>query len=75
MNLAGKNNEKSNKFDKTDTIDKGLKYEIAMELGLMDKIRRVGWAGLTAKESGRIGGLITARTKKRNAVNDNNECR
>lgn len=34
------------------------KYEIARELGLLDRVRQVGWAGLTAKETGRIGGLI-----------------
>jgi len=34
------------------------KYEIAMELGLLDRVREVGWAGLTAKESGRIGGKM-----------------
>lgn len=34
------------------------KYEIAKELGLLDRVREVGWAGLTAKETGRIGGLI-----------------
>ena len=35
-----------------------MKYEIARELGLMDKVRQVGWAGLSAKETGRIGGLM-----------------
>ena len=34
------------------------KYEIAKELGLLDRVKAVGWAGLTAKETGRIGGLI-----------------
>lgn len=34
------------------------KYEIAKELGLLDRVREVGWAGLSAKETGRIGGLI-----------------
>ena len=34
------------------------KYEIARELGLLDRVRQVGWAGLSAKETGRIGGLI-----------------
>jgi len=45
------------------TLEDKLKYEIAEELGLMDKIKEVGWGGLTAKESGRIGGLITVRKK------------
>ncbi|WP_228370476.1 small, acid-soluble spore protein, alpha/beta type [Gottschalkia acidurici] len=41
-----------------------LKYEIAGELGLLDKIKAEGWGGLTAKETGRIGGLITVRKKE-----------
>ena len=38
-----------------------LKYEIAEELGLLDKVRESGWKSLTAKESGRIGGLMNKR--------------
>ncbi len=45
------------------TLEDKLKYEIAEELGLMDKIKEVGWGGLTAKESGRIGGLMTVRKR------------
>ncbi len=40
------------------------KYEIARELGLLPKLRQVGWAGLSAKESGRIGGLMGKHTSK-----------
>lgn len=45
--------------------DERLKYEIARELGLLDKLKDVGWAGLSTAESGRIGGLCGARKKKR----------
>ena len=38
-----------------------LKYEIAKELGLYDKVITNGWRSLTAKESGRIGGIMTRR--------------
>jgi len=41
-----------------------MKYEIAEELGLLEKVKCVGWGGLTAKETGRIGGLMTVRRKK-----------
>lgn len=41
-----------------------LKFEIATELGLGDKVIAGGWRSLTAKESGRIGGLITKRKKE-----------
>jgi len=40
-----------------------LKYEIAQELGYLDKVMKDGWESLTAKESGRIGGIL-ARKKK-----------
>ena len=41
------------------------KYEVARELGLLDKLQQVGWAGLSTAESGRIGGLVGARMRKR----------
>ena len=41
-----------------------LKFEIAQELGLDAKVMEGGWRSLTAKESGRIGGLITKRKKQ-----------
>ena len=44
--------------------EEGLKVEIASELGLADKVINGGWRSLTAKESGRIGGLITKRKKE-----------
>lgn len=46
-----------------ETIRETLKYEIAEELGLTDKIQDCGWSGLTAEETGRIGGLMTKRKK------------
>ena len=36
----------------------------AEELGLLDKVKELGWKGLSAKESGKIGGMIVARKKK-----------
>lgn len=51
-----------------------LKYEIADELGLLDKVKEQGWKSLTSKESGKIGGLITKRKReeeKRNKDNNN----
>lgn len=41
-----------------------LKYEIAEELGLLDKVMEDGWRSLSSKETGRIGGLITKRKRK-----------
>lgn len=41
-----------------------LKYEIAEELGLLDRVLQEGWKSLSSKETGRIGGLVTKRRKK-----------
>lgn len=45
------------------TADDILKYEIAVELGLSDKINTLGWKALTSRESGRIGGIMTKRKR------------
>ncbi len=44
--------------------EKILKFEMSTELGLSDKVINGGWRSLTAKESGRIGGLITKRKRE-----------
>ena len=41
-----------------------LKYEIAQELGLLDQVLEKGWKSLSAKETGRIGGLMTRRKRE-----------
>lgn len=41
-----------------------LKYEIAEELGLLDKVLQGGWRSLSSKETGRIGGLITKKRRE-----------
>ena len=52
------------KKKKIETLEDKLKYEIAEELGLLDRIEKDGWGNLTAKETGKIGGLITVRKKQ-----------
>ena len=46
------------------TPEEQLKYEIAEELGLLDKVMTEGWKSLSSKETGRIGGIL-ARKKRR----------
>ncbi len=41
-----------------------MKYEIAEELGLLDKVMENGWKNLTARESGKIGGIMTKRKRE-----------
>ncbi|MDY3919776.1 MAG: small, acid-soluble spore protein, alpha/beta type [Candidatus Limivivens sp.] len=46
------------------TPEEELKYEIAEELGLLDRVLEDGWKSLSAKETGRIGGLMTRRKRE-----------
>ena len=50
------------------TPEEELKYEIAEELGLLDKVLEHGWRAFTAKETGRIGGLMTRRKRELNQI-------
>jgi len=60
-----KKNNKTKK-EKPLTPDDILKYEIAQELGLSEKIDKKGWKYLTSKESGKIGGIMAKRKKDKN---------
>lgn len=51
-------------FMKPLSEEERLKYQVARELGLIEKLMEVGWAGLSTSESGRIGGLVGARKQK-----------
>ncbi len=48
------------------TPEEKIKYEIAEELGLLDRVMTNGWKSLSAKETGRIGGLMTKRKREQN---------
>ena len=56
--------EKSFKWDELSPDDR-LKYEIAEELGLLEQVNEQGWKSLSAKETGRIGGLMTRKKRER----------
>jgi len=45
------------------TEQERLKYEAAEELGLLPRLMKVGWGGLTAGETGKIGGVVARRMK------------
>ena len=60
-----KSNKRGVSFDPSNlTPEEAMKFEIASELGLADKVLESGWRSLTAKESGRIGGLITRKKRE-----------
>ena len=44
------------------------KYRAAEAAGLLGRVLDVGWAGLSAKESGRIGGILAHMEKKTDDV-------
>lgn len=45
------------------TAEEKLKYEIAEELGLLDRVMAEGWKSLSSKETGRIGGILARRKR------------
>ena len=47
------------------TEEEKMKYEIADELGLLDRVMKDGWKSLSSKETGRIGGILTRKRKNR----------
>lgn len=47
-----------------------LKYEIAEELGLLDRVLQDGWRSLSSKETGRIGGMVTRRKRMQTKENE-----
>ena len=50
------------------TLEEQTKYEIAKELGILDKVLEGGSKSLSAKETGRIGGIMARKkTKKQKA--------
>ncbi|MEG1821572.1 MAG: small, acid-soluble spore protein, alpha/beta type, partial [Clostridiales bacterium] len=55
---------RKSKMKRTPDDIEAMKLEIAEELGLLDKVRAVGWASLTAKETGKMGGILTQRKKQ-----------
>lgn len=64
--IENNNTEASKKEKLFDALteDQKMKLEIASELGLLDQVQRDGWKSLSAKETGRIGGLMTKRKRE-----------
>lgn len=52
---------KKKELTEAEKRDLAMKYEVAEELGLLEKVERYGWRGLTSRESGRIGGIMGTR--------------
>lgn len=52
------------------TEEEKMKYEVAEELGLLDKVMKEGWRSLTSKETGKIGGLVTKKRREQAKANE-----
>jgi len=60
-----KNRKKGKKSAEKDPVKEKMKEEIARELGLADELARKGWGGLTSRETGKIGGYMGQKIKKK----------
>ena len=47
------------------TSEEQTKYDIAQELGILDKVLEGGWKSLSAKETGRIGGMMARKRQRK----------
>ena len=52
----------SESFENLEPADR-MKYEIAEELGLLEKVRKGGWKALSSRETGQIGGYVGNRIR------------
>ena len=60
--MSGNKKQKEIKLEELTTEEK-MKYEIAEELGLLDKVMKEGWRSLSSKETGKIGGMVSKRRR------------
>ena len=65
LNKPGKKSSTKSKKSKILTDNDIMKYEIADELGLLDRVMKDGWKSLSSKETGRIGGILARKRKNR----------
>ena len=71
----GRKKKKTINLTKLEPEEK-LKYEIAEEFFLLDRLMQDEWKSLTSKETGRIGGMVTGRRreiKKQTKIADEND--
>lgn len=52
-------------FEEMDEMER-LKYETAVELGLLDKLKKNGWKSLSASETGKLGGIMNKKMRQKN---------
>lgn len=47
------------------SAEEKMKYEIAAEMGLLDRVLTDGWESLSAKETGSIGGKLGSYRRRK----------
>ncbi len=57
--------KKASKKDENPEMTR-LKEEIARELGLEEEISEKGWANLSSRETGKVGGVMSSKMKRKN---------
>lgn len=62
--MDNKKKEEIGDFSKL-PYEERIKYEVAEEIGLLDKVREGGWKALSSKETGKIGGLVSRKRKEK----------
>jgi hypothetical protein len=63
LKAPGEKNPRPRELTPEERARLALKIEVARDLGLWEKVQEVGWGGLTAAESGRVGGVMTRRER------------
>lgn len=57
--------KKEKKINLNELTEELLKYEVAEELGLLDRVLNQGWKSLSSKETGRIGGMVNRKKREK----------
>lgn len=58
-----KQTKKAEKMSARELELEKIKLEIAEELGFGNKVRENGWGDITARETGRVGGIMSRRLR------------
>ena len=60
-------------FNQLEESDR-MKYEIAEELGLLEKVQKGGWKSLSSRETGKIGGILSTRRRAQAKKENRSRC-
>ncbi|MFT3983233.1 MAG: small, acid-soluble spore protein, alpha/beta type [Lachnospiraceae bacterium] len=61
----GKKKKEELRYPQELSEEEKMKYEIAAEMGLLDRVLTDGWESLSAKETGSIGGKLGSYRRRK----------